>query len=669
MKKLILATLLAVLGCSACGSIHVGNVKFSSKDICSAEYSDWYRPNSSCLPPARVSNVQSYYMESKRLPIPGDEARRVDRAAELEDAAYALSPLQLAVAEANALRVSIEKFQNAVAASQKAISDAKKANDMPDISTAELDDLSSYLTGAKAKDAANQLQNLPNLLREVAAIPDELTTVRESLKTTQATLANFTDPVAVKVAKSELVKKGDALSSLTKRPSDVIAEQPKLTLWKDQSGKFSSAVEATDGDTSKLPGADLRAEYSFKAKDAIDKLRAKQAKLASDFADPKKTTDEKKTLETKIARMDAILSPAESVFTYAEAIAEGFNETAARLNDVKTAMDEAVTGLAQLSTPTSLSSSEIVLNRADGIVAALQQGIITSTLKANLLPSLIGRVFVADVIHPSPVADGEYKMPGNGGNLELLAVKDWEVLEAIPTEVQVKTDISGVVRKQMGASASFNASQLLTKITTPKITPDLKAVMQATLASLDTGTGHYYYVSMTSKNLDELADWLHEHDYMANIPPGRGDAKLKDEAPYKSCVKHTDPPTCNSPLDELRKRLGLSISDSRLSKAPGLGIIVGAAILRTRKGASEVCSTLEITLSKDGRKLDANKSGSPCSELRSILEGSNVPPIEISAALATVNAAYRSESYKTMLIHDHASVLALQWIPIKLSQK
>lgn len=644
MKKTAIALIVASVGLQGCGTIHVGNVPFSSKEICSAEYADWYHPNSSCLPPTRAANIQSYFMEEKRLGISGDEARQVDRAAQAEDVAYALSSLQQAVNVSNVLQISIAKLLNSIDTSQKAIGDLQKDNVIPEAKDT-LSALTNSFTQTEFQAARAELEGLKDDLRAVSLIPNDLAKIRESLKATRTKLANLPATLVVNEAKVAVASNTNKINENAKSLQTLETAVKKLKVWRDS----AKSVFIIPGKISSID------TY-------IEELQKRQQELENQSVTLKDKSSEKLALEKQIAKLDEVLVTLESVKPNANAIVGELNDAEDKFVAAKESVDQTDKDLSALIMPIDRSSSVSYIDKVIVDLTDLQLGTFKSTIAPNLLPSLIGRVFVADVNHSSTVADGEYLMPGNGGNLELLSVLNWAAVESIQTEVQVNSDISGIVRKQVGVSASFNASQLLEKITTPKITPQIKAVMQASLASLDTGSGSYYYVTMSARQLDELNSKLWDWGCKAHVPPGRGDAMLMSRSPYPELGQGEA--KCN--MAQLGSEFGVDVNRPNLSAAPGMGVIVGAAILRTRKGTSEICSTMEITLSSDRNKLDSGKGGSVCSELRSILEGSGVHPVEISAALATVNAAYRSESYKTMLIHDHASVLAIHWIPIKL---
>ncbi len=101
MRKLFIV-LVTAIGLQGCGSIKLGNVSFKAKEICSEEYADPLRTGSGCLPPARASNIQSYYyMNKPRLLISGDDANFLDMHVQIRESK--INKVKLAVDKASAV--------------------------------------------------------------------------------------------------------------------------------------------------------------------------------------------------------------------------------------------------------------------------------------------------------------------------------------------------------------------------------------------------------------------------------------------------------------------------------------------------------------------------------------------------------------------------------------
>jgi hypothetical protein len=69
-----LAVPAVVLALSGCGSIYVGNVRFSADEICSKELASARNPDMGCMPPTRAENAQGFYLARFRLQVSPAEA-------------------------------------------------------------------------------------------------------------------------------------------------------------------------------------------------------------------------------------------------------------------------------------------------------------------------------------------------------------------------------------------------------------------------------------------------------------------------------------------------------------------------------------------------------------------------------------------------------------------
>ena len=152
----------------------------------------------------------------------------------------------------------------------------------------------------------------------------------------------------------------------------------------------------------------------------------------------------------------------------------------------------------------------------------------------------------------------------------------------------------------------------------------------------------------------------------ADIPPDRDVSSFAEERPYGREVALQDK-TCRNKLEDKSSVNGAE--DSRWKTAKGIGIVTGVAILRTRKATSEICSVLDIKAIAKGAE-PATDSSTICTELQAILKGNSaaLSQSQIVSALSSISAEYKNESYKTMNIHDHASVLAIHWLPVDLRE-
>lgn len=292
-----------------------------------------------------------------------------------------------------------------------------------------------------------------------------------------------------------------------------------------------------------------------------------------------------------------------------------------------------------------------------------------SAIKDNLLPSLIGRVFVTDTKDPPDSTKPNhvrYIVPQHGGNFQMLPVENELQVKKIKTEVLVNSDLSGVIRTKLGVSATANLNDMVASalkvagLPSAQISTQLTADISAALSRTSVGTGSYYYVSMTNETLDGLTGNTYLAQHISPQPADRDETSQTNEPSDSSGTK---PVPC-----KLAKVLGISAA-TQIATGKGLGIITGVAILRTRSGRSEVCSTMEIAAYKQGTTPTAiGNNESACENLAALLEVNAVTKASIPSALAHLNAGYRQESYKILKLGDHASVLAIQWLPLVLTR-
>jgi hypothetical protein len=71
----LLPALLAIL--SGCSTIYVGNVPFTTVEICTEELASRLHPHSGCLPPTRAEHAQRFFLARFRLEVSPDEAQNL----------------------------------------------------------------------------------------------------------------------------------------------------------------------------------------------------------------------------------------------------------------------------------------------------------------------------------------------------------------------------------------------------------------------------------------------------------------------------------------------------------------------------------------------------------------------------------------------------------------
>lgn len=673
-KQFEFAVMMLAIGLAGCGTIHVGNVPFSSREICSAEYSDFFRPNSSCLPTARAANIQSYYYEKKRLPISHQEALDIDNAALKQDTAHVLTPLMEATYTAANLRAMLKNFKDRLDELRN-IDISKEASEVAAAST--LSKLKEIAVNLNKQSGVQEAQTILNALNNVEDVPDSIMKQHDILLQERGSLSKSAYAAASQVAQLKILTASSEIGKLEEQIS---------------SSKLAVSADKT---VNVIKLMNFEESFNFSAPSV-----ASGVTFTSILADMHKNKDELENAAKQSSPEDAVKLEAARKLGHASALLQQMkyegngivnkleHSEMSKLSGIERQLDKSKAVLNSTGAllnnlaKSGVADADVMLNAAAGMLSGMLNTDSIAVQNGNLLPSLIGRVFTAKVMPSTPYPDGLFRVPGHEGNLELLPLVTGKGnLLNIPTEVLVNSDISGIVRKQMNVSASFDASQLMAKIQTPSVakSQNLKAIMGAALASLDTGTGSYYYVSMTDEYLDSLTGKLHKINCMANTPPDRADTQLQDEPPYAPWAQKDiflKDSSCNKM--ELRTLLKLDYGlngeiindDATFKVSDGLGIITGVAILRTRKGTSEVCSSIGAGIAPGKQAAVLSKPGADvCSELKNILQGHDVPPLEIAATLTSLNAAYRSESYKTLLIHDHASVLAIHWIPITLKKR
>jgi hypothetical protein len=334
----------------------------------------------------------------------------------------------------------------------------------------------------------------------------------------------------------------------------------------------------------------------------------------------------------------------------------------------------------------------------------------------NHLPSLVGRLFKAK---QEEGGDSDWEAPASG-NIEFIAVGP--VVNpphtAIPTEILVKTDISGVVQKKLSAGVELNAGALVdgalaaagipvaaaAKTGLKKALEDQVLTANFGRSGLDAATGAYYYVSVTSDELDHLMSAFRICNWYIDQEPGHrkttdsrssnstlapdtettGAAEARQSLlPVKDCAESLK---SAASISDVTRTLISAIQATR-DRRPDLrvvGLVIGAAIAQTIKGHSELCTSVELGLIRQGKTPE--KPTASCDSLRALVdqfqktqqitppstpdaprEQASVLTADQSKMLITaLSASYARESFKVLNIESHTSVLAIHWVPVRI---
>jgi hypothetical protein len=339
----------------------------------------------------------------------------------------------------------------------------------------------------------------------------------------------------------------------------------------------------------------------------------------------------------------------------------------------------------------------------------------------NLLPSLVGRIFKAVQDNGD---ESDWEAPASG-NIEFIAVGpvDKPPHMAIPTEILVKTDISGVVQKKLTVGADLNAGVLVDSALTAAGIPVAAAaklglkkalenqVLNANFgrSGLDAAKGAYYYVSIGPGELDRLmsaftlCNWyvVQEPGHQkttdtrassATQAPGAGGTGVaeakKPPLPVKDCAEILK----NAPSisDETRNLISaIQVTRDGRPDLRVVGLVIGAAIAQTVKGQSELCTSTELGLIRKGDKEEnKNKLTPSCDSLRVLVEkfknSEEIKPVstpdsprtspsvaaedQANTLLTSLSAAYARASFKALDIESHTSVLAIHWVPVRIAK-
>ena len=324
----------------------------------------------------------------------------------------------------------------------------------------------------------------------------------------------------------------------------------------------------------------------------------------------------------------------------------------------------------------------------------------TSKIK-NILPSFIGRGFNARPAGNS--GDSPIWLAPETGDIEFLPTGKFGSPPEldIETDVAYTTDLTGIVQKKVQAAVELNPSQIVEAALKASGAPPLPGLAGALTdklvkagvshQSINFGKGGYYYVSMLPTELDSLTYALSLCGWRVNQANTRQRSTTPEGYINLSSVTALEPVAdCGSTL---KGRANISphvialLADLEIAaKAkPGsnvIGIVIGAAVVRTERGMSELCSKAEIGLIAAGGT--NSLSTASCEELRNALnefkvsssvipgsgnvigqKASTLTDTEKKNILIALNFELAKATYKTLEIGDHSSVLAIHWIPAR----
>lgn len=331
----------------------------------------------------------------------------------------------------------------------------------------------------------------------------------------------------------------------------------------------------------------------------------------------------------------------------------------------------------------------------------------------NLLPSVVGRLFRA-----KEGDNGMLSVPEARGNMEFIPASG-VLSEHIPTELQVSTNLSGVIWQKVGVSAELDAGQLLADalkthgISFSALSGPLKdkLVAQVNYArqTSDAACGNYYFVSMKPAEVDKLVTDLRANAQLIDQAPSLKEA---EDHPWSGYDQQSGILAFQSSVASAVAPAVSGVSASNVvssGKKPlkgAYGLVIGAAIVRTRAGHSTLCSQVGVSMggaSTDAPGCDelktalaeaitgaaaADKSGTPQKAVPSAstpaasgtaatsataetttapaASPSQVAKDKAGSILRSLSIGYARATYKELDVNDHASVLAIQWLPVKI---
>lgn len=325
------------------------------------------------------------------------------------------------------------------------------------------------------------------------------------------------------------------------------------------------------------------------------------------------------------------------------------------------------------------------------------------------LSSIVGRVFAA-----GEIGDKEWA-PTNTGNIAFLPLlnedvsaqdtKPLRVLKYVKTsiaaaderrrEYNVVADAESVLKMALG-----NNSVFFDKIKSKPGYSDLIAGIigfGSSKSSLNMSMGEYVYYSVEYNQLAQLIMLFNECDWTmiretkttrqgilgigsGGYPFGRND---KDgNKVLKKCEMSDAGNEKGRSFDDgvIRRLRRISELADKYHNIEHIGMVVGVAVLRTRSATSLSCGSYFLGIgNKSG---DSGDSGGICGKLKDRIDkfvnGQN-PGVDFNDVkevipssvdlVSVVNAVYNGGAAKKMNMEDHASVLAIQWVPLDIRKK
>lgn len=328
--------------------------------------------------------------------------------------------------------------------------------------------------------------------------------------------------------------------------------------------------------------------------------------------------------------------------------------------------------------------------------------------RANFLPSMIGRVFVAD-----DVKDKDWAPPSTGNIFFLPGNKG--VVNAVPTKRYVKANIAGIVEKQSSFEISSSAEGILAAalgqntaaLGKLKSLPSYEGIL-ASVASFglakaesDMSQGQYHYFSIETNELASLVTALELCDWSMRVNSKTTKQSLFSSSGYPlgspddiDAQKIGIPKRCAEVLTKANQRaeadrhgdaffsqqtINLIKSIERLSEMnpylEHLGLVTGVAVIRTQDAKSNSCARLLTSFVGKNSGVSASKE-SYCDELRNALKTALIQAdiatdgaaeqFDAKSLAINIDASYSKKSMKKMELEDHTSVLAIQWIPLDI---
>lgn len=316
----------------------------------------------------------------------------------------------------------------------------------------------------------------------------------------------------------------------------------------------------------------------------------------------------------------------------------------------------------------------------------------------NFMPSVLGRVFVAA---ENPETHGA--LAPQDGNLEFLPIGNVRGGSPPETklrvEVNLRTDIRGVTNRQAGLGVAADPAKIVDIATEAaglpagKVMPFHDALLDkvATLSyrsvRQNMGAGSYMYVTLSADELDSLNQLLavcgmsipaqapgtaHDKAGPADRVGAMAGSTPPDAASNDRCERAlAGESATQTTQDFVRTLRAASRTRPEVNRA---GIIVGAAVLRTH-GKSALCDEKDLGLVAAGQAVTTPS----CADLKAVLDAGTLSnperPGDITPALSntqkadilfSISAQLADSTFKDLDAHEHTSILAFHWIPIRL---